>query len=831
MVAWPMARLSLRLKLVLLWVTANLGIAALVGLLVYSVTGRQLTQQFLAAKLSLVSTLAASIDGEAHARFPRAEAANDPEYRRYLSYLYAVRQREPYISYLYTLGLDASTGRLCYVIDADIAESDMVWVESDSFAFWVRWRDGRLLIDTQEQRGRQAFQLEVAEGVRLPLEVREGESLPSLWLGSLELIRVLERQPLSVATPAGVVDQNERERVVVANLAGQDQELLISFAKAGESVSSPGTQYVDTPESTRLIQEALREGREFVEQETEHDNYGVSQSAYGVIRYRDGRPAGLVAADFYRNELEAFRGRTLRTVGLVAALTFALALAVSLALAQYLLVPLQRLGAAVRRVSEGALEERLEERRRDELGDLARGFNQMLSSLQSNLARRQAAEAELSRLAYFDQLTGLPNRKSFQDRLEESLGAARRSELEKLRGLLFLDLDRFKDVNDTLGHLVGDRVLQEASTRIRLRVRQSDLVFRLGGDEFTVLLTSLREETDAALVAEKLVKAFADPVVVEANTLHVGLSIGIALYPRDGTTVDELVRSADTALFEAKQERSAYRYFAQGMQQKAVEKMTMINGLHQGIAGDQFALHFQPVMDIQERLAGCEALLRWSHPQWGSISPGRFIPLAEETGLIIPLGRLGICAACRLLRRLEAMGRGGVRISVNLSAKQLRDRNLVQDVEASLRESGVDPRRLELEITESGLMDEPSALSRIEELRRRGIRFSIDDFGTGYSSLSRLRSLPIDTLKIDRAFVAGIPGSRKDSDLVRAVITIAHGLGLGVCAEGVENREQLAFLRDSGCDMVQGYLFSPPVSEEAFLQIIRSSPSRPAAEA
>jgi diguanylate cyclase (GGDEF)-like protein len=393
--------------------------------------------------------------------------------------------------------------------------------------------------------------------------------------------------------------------------------------------------------------------------------------------------------------------------------------------------------------------------------------------------------------------------------------------------VMLIDLDRFKDVNDSLGHQIGDLVLQEAAKRIRQTLRQSDLVFRQGGDEFTVLLTALRGEADAAVVADKLVQTFAEPIVVGPNTLHVGLSVGIALYPRDGTTAEGLVRAADTALFAAKQERSAFRYFALDMHKQAAEKLALVNGLHHGIAADQFVLHFQPIMDMQERLAGCEALLRWSHPELGTVSPGRFIPLAEETGLIIPLGRLGIGVACRLLQRLEATGSGRVKISVNLSTKQLRDRDLVQDVESCMRQFDADPRRLELEITESGLMDEPTALSRIEELRRLGIRFSIDDFGTGYSSLSRLRSLPIDTLKIDRGFVAGIPGSRKDSDLVRAVITIAHGFGLSVCAEGVETRDQLDFLRAAGCDTVQGYLFSPPVPEEAFLEILRSRPLAP----
>ncbi len=404
---------------------------------------------------------------------------------------------------------------------------------------------------------------------------------------------------------------------------------------------------------------------------------------------------------------------------------------------------------------------------------------------------------------------------------------ARRSEHEALRGVLFIDLDRFKDVNDSLGHPAGDRVLMIAGQRIRSVVRDSDLVFRHGGDEFTVILTMLHAETDAAMVAGKLIKAFEEPILLDQNALHIGLSAGIALFPRDGITADKLVRCADTALFEAKKERSDFRFFATAMQEKATERVSLASSIHQGIAAGQFGLHFQPIMDLQERLAGCEALLRWSHPELGSISPGRFIPLAEETGLIVPLGRLGIRAACRLIRRLQDSGNTTATIAVNLSVRQLRSTDLVADVDAGLNEYHVDPRRLCLEITESGLMVELAALTRLGEIRGRGIRISLDDFGTGYSSLARLRSLPIDTLKIDRAFVAGTPDDRKSSDLVRAVIAMAHGMGQIVCAEGVETRAQLDFLAKAGCDLVQGYLLGLPASEEAFLEIARTVPSAP----
>jgi diguanylate cyclase (GGDEF)-like protein len=822
-----MMRFSLRLQITVLWVLVNLVVATLVGYLLYSTSGRLFKENFLASKLSLAVALAGSIDGDVHARFISEEASKDPEYQRYLAFLHRIKTREKFITYLYTLSKDPEKDELHYTVDADIGTADTLWLQTEYFALWFFWKDGRLICGYQEEEHNDGFSVEVRKGVTVPMQMGDEEGVTVVRLGDLELFRIFQRQPLMAATPAGPVDEAHRELLWEPELSGQPAQVTFSFSKAGESLSMPGSAYVDTPENVDRLLGLLREDRDLVEREAERDTYGLSLSAYGIIHNHAGRPAGLVAMDFYQKELDAFEGSLRRTVLLLSAITFAIVLAVSLLVAQYLLVPLHRITAAVHSVSEGRLETRLPIQRRDEFGVLAEGFNSMVESITVNLSRRQAAEAELSRLAYFDQLTGLPNRESFHDRLEECLALAKRSEFEKLRALLFLDLDRFKDVNDNLGHQIGDRVLQEAAKRIRQTLRQSDLVFRQGGDEFTVLLPNLRVETDAALVAEKLVKAFVDPFVVDIHTVHVGLSVGIALYPRDGTTGNELIRAADTALFEAKRDRNNYRYYSQGMQDKAFEKFTMVNNLHQGIAKDQFILHFQPVMDIQERLAGCEALLRWSHPELGTVPPGRFIPLAEETGLIIPLGRLGIRVACRLLKRLDQLRNTSATIAVNLSAKQLRDNSLVADVDAQLAEFQTDPHRLELEITESGLMDEPTAVGRIEELRSRGIRFSIDDFGTGYSSLSRLRSLPIDTLKIDRGFIAGVPGNRQDRDLVQAVITIAHGFGQVVCAEGVETREQLEFLRQAGCDLIQGYLFSPPVPEEAFLEIVRTRPAAP----
>jgi predicted signal transduction protein with EAL and GGDEF domain len=348
------------------------------------------------------------------------------------------------------------------------------------------------------------------------------------------------------------------------------------------------------------------------------------------------------------------------------------------------------------------------------------------------------------------------------------------------------------------------------------------MVFRLGGDEFTVILTNVHYDTDPAVVAEKLIRAFNDPFEVDDNTLHLGISIGIAIYPRDGSEAANLIRSADTALFEAKRERSSYRFFTEAMQQRALEKLRLVGRLHESIERGDFKVNFQPIVNQRSQVVACEALLAWSHPEMGQVPPHQFIPLAEETGLIVALGGVGLRASCNLLRRLEKGGHPSTKISVNLSLNQLRDPELIAEIDKEINESRSDPAKLEFEITESGLMRDNQALKQIEELRARGFRFSIDDFGTGYSSLARLRSFPIDTLKIDRSFVAGTPDNRKDCDLVRSVITLAHNFGLNVCAEGVETRQQFEFLCDAGCDLLQGYFFSLPVPADGFIAYLES---------
>ena len=350
-------------------------------------------------------------------------------------------------------------------------------------------------------------------------------------------------------------------------------------------------------------------------------------------------------------------------------------------------------------------------------------------------------------------------------------------------------------------------------------MRVSDLVFRQGGDEFTVLLTLLAADTDAALVADKLVQSFREPIVLDGNPLYLGVSIGIAEHPRDGDSADGLLRAADTALFEAKRDRNAFRFFNTGMQARAFARLSLVERMHRGIERGEFRLDWQPQRSRDGRLAGCEGLLRWRPPDGEPVMPGEFIGVAEETGLIIALGCVGIASACRLRRTLRERGRPDLTVSINLSVRQFRDPELLATIDRQHAACGIEAAGLELEITESGLIDDPAVVSLLNELRSRGILLAIDDFGTGYSSLSRLKTLPIDALKIDRSFIRELPGSRRDSELVRSIITIAHGFGIAACAEGVERRDQLDHLASLGCDAVQGFLFGPAMPEAGFLDL------------
>ncbi|MEW8535060.1 MAG: EAL domain-containing protein [Candidatus Thiodiazotropha endolucinida] len=442
----------------------------------------------------------------------------------------------------------------------------------------------------------------------------------------------------------------------------------------------------------------------------------------------------------------------------------------------------------------------------------------------TDISQIKEAQDQINFLAHHDALTRLPNRALFRERFDHALMHARRENASI--ALLFLDLDRFKTVNDTLGHPVGDQVLLEVSKRMNLIIRASDTLARLGGDEFVLLLEEQTDAQHAAVVARKLIDLFSRPMIIGEHELVVTASIGITLYPNDGDDPDKLIRHADRAMYEAKQQgRNTYRFFTQALTEGALERLMMENDLRRAVARNELILHYQPIVNLETRqLQGIEALVRWQHPEQGLIAPGLFIELAEEIGIIGEIGQWVLRAACSQLARWDRDGFKVPRISVNLSVQQIDREGLITMVSEELNSSGLSPERLELEVTESMLIRNPE-LSRtvLSELRTLGVKFAIDDFGTGYSSLAYLKLLPLDHLKIDQSFVRDIGKDANDEAIVRAIIGMSKSLGLESVAEGVEEAHQARFLQQAGSDLAQGYLYSRPLpADEIFSNWIRT---------
>jgi len=425
------------------------------------------------------------------------------------------------------------------------------------------------------------------------------------------------------------------------------------------------------------------------------------------------------------------------------------------------------------------------------------------------------AKAELLRLASHDVLTGLANRSLLMDRLDQALAMARRGRRQV--AVLFIDLDRFKNINDSLGHEAGDQVIVEAGRRLSASVRKGDTVARLGGDEFVVLMPDIEHSRAAAILSAKLQEALLLPMNVFGHEFSPICSIGISVYPRDGADSHALLKNADAAMYRAKElGRGTYQFYTEALNARTLERLRLEGGLRRALERHEFVLHYQPQVDLASgAVAGVEALLRWQPPGGPAVAPGQFIPIAEETGLIVEIGAWVLRTACEQLVAWRGAGLAIDMVAVNLSARQFQQQNLVPLVRQVLAETGCAAARLELEITESVVMADPVAATRtLEELSAMGIRLSIDDFGTGHSSLSYLKRFPIHALKIDRSFVRDLSTDADDAAIVCAVIALAHTMQLKVIAEGVETSDQLRFLREHDCDQLQGFYYSPPVTAE-----------------
>jgi diguanylate cyclase (GGDEF)-like protein/PAS domain S-box-containing protein len=450
-----------------------------------------------------------------------------------------------------------------------------------------------------------------------------------------------------------------------------------------------------------------------------------------------------------------------------------------------------------------------------------------------DITQRKQAEAQIRRLAYYDNLTGLPNREFFKELLGQAIDIAQRH--NRLVATLFLDLDNFKRINDTLGHSAGDQLLEAVAERLRGSVRGSDAVARdgapavqrnvarLGGDEFTVLLSELDRAEDAGRVAQRILTNLLQPLTLAGQEVVVTPSIGIAVYPHDGEQVESLLKNADTAMYHAKSAgKNTFQFYSDLMNARSLHQLKMETKLRKALDQNELLLHYQPLVDIQGgRIVASEALLRWVSPDLGMIPPAQFIPIAEESGLIIPIGDWVMRGACAQNKAWQSAGLPLMRVSVNLSSLQFKMGNLVASVRRALDDSGLDPQYLELEITESIMMgNAEDNIRTLHNLKDIGLSFAVDDFGTGYSSLSYLKRLPIDTVKIDRSFIKDIFVSEDDAAITSAIIALGHSLNMNVIAEGVETVEQLDFLRREGCDQIQGFLYSKAVPPAEFASLM-----------
>ena len=640
---------------------------------------------------------------------------------------------------------------------------------------------------------------------------------------------LLHTRPVKAAVPGGLASESGATAALLALTVELDE---LAGEAAVRSIGNGGyLEVLDEHDAVVFGPEPERFGTVLSELGAVFEPEGetVRRTLHGQSASVRGRrtSSGLqLIAVVPDGELADSQRRLALTVAVVTVLAIvAVSAFVFLALSRLVLRPLDLLGRQARAIGEGRFEGGSPVASEDELGDLGRAFEAMSARLETTLEQLRGSHARIEELAYRDSLTGLPNRRHFLELLEESVAAA-----DKCGGhvaLMFLDLDDFKRINDTLGHDSGDELLVESARRLSvLREGGGSMhVARLGGDEFTVL-THVPDDESAVALAKSVIGTLAEPLCLSGHELSAGTSVGIALYPDDADSIDILMRCADAAMYEAKRRgKNLWCRFDAAMQAELEQTLQLESDLRVAVldpADTQLHLHYQPQLDVSSgTYTGVEALLRWEHPDLGRVPPDRFVPIAERTGLIDTLGRRVLADACAQWVRWRAAGLGSLRVAVNVSPRQFALGDVHEDVVQALAETDMPPGFLEIELTESCMIEAPQeVITTLHSLRELGVRVAMDDFGTGHSSLGALLELPIDTLKIDRSFVSGLAPDEPKGAIVRTVLTLARTLGLEAVGEGVETEEELAFLRESGCELAQGYLMAAPLSAEAVTKLL-----------
>ena len=608
-----------------------------------------------------------------------------------------------------------------------------------------------------------------------------------------------------------------RRNIVAAYVLDGQGILFARYQANGHKVSFPAghlTADSNTCDRQAVIQQLIAESGQI---------FGFSDHYSLVTPIQNGQQAIGTLILYADNDL--LFGKLLTTLGVAFLITissFVLAWLISSRLQKTISLPILQLAATMQKVSDTKdFSIRVIKDSNDEIGSLMTGFNEMLEEIEDRNQILLQRQEHLHQLAHFDPLTSLPNRTLFYDRFSQALNYSKRH--NKALAVMFIDLDHFKNINDTFGHRCGDQLLTLVSGRLSEIVRDCDTLARLGGDEFTLFLQDIDGRANVSVVVQKIYDLFETPFSLDEKDVFISCSIGIALYPYDGEKVDDLLKYADIAMYFAKEAgKNTFRYYESDMNQESGERLALETDLHHALVRGEFLLHYQPKLDIQSnRITGFEALIRWQHPKLGIISPINFIPLAEQSGIIVPISDWVLQQACCQAKIWQEQELGPFKMAVNLSAYHFKRHTVADSVQQALRFSGLDPSFLELELTESILIQNTqSTLDTLQELKQLGVSLAIDDFGTGYSSLSYLHRFPIDTLKIDRSFVIRIDDSEDDLAIVTAIIAMGRSLRMQVVAEGVETDRQLALLRGKGCQAIQGYLFSKPLSAEDLIPLL-----------